>query len=326
MFPFDVPWIIGHRGACGYRPDHTLAAYGLAIDQGADFVEPDLVMTADGVLVCRHDVELSETTDAAEKFAGRKRDCVIDGVPLTGWFVHDFLLAELKTLRTRQPFSFRDQSFNGREAIVTFDEFLAFVESRRRAVGRTIGVIPEIKHPSHHAARGLPLEEAVVALLRRHGYPDPTRPCVLEAFETTILRKFRTMIDVPLVQLIAPPDWRQGDVLASGGATTYADLMTAAGLRKIAEYATFVGPRKDFFALAGALDPLAATADWLADARAAGLKVVAYTFRSEAEFVAPEFAGDVRAELLHWFRMGVDGVFTDNPDVGVEVRQDLQLR
>lgn len=320
--PMPTPLVIGHRGACGYRPDHTLASYQLAIDQGADFVEPDLVITKDGVLFCRHDLDLGVSTDVADKFPDRKQTVTIDGQPHKGWFAHDFTLAEIKTLKARESMASRSHEFDGQFGLVTFDEFLDFIDQQRAKTGRPLGVIPEIKLSTYHSSIGLPLEDRVVEALRRHGYPAADKPCLIQSFEISNLKKLHNEIAVPLVQLTGSPNQRPSDVLASGGATTFADMMTPAGLKEIAAYAQYVSPRKDYFELASPKDAPLKWQAFMADAKNAGLKVVPFTLRREPQYVSKQFHGDMMAEFRHWSSLGADAVFTDNPDLAVKARDE----
>jgi len=198
------PIIIGHRGAPGYLPDHTLASYELAIELGADFIEPDLVSTKDGALIARHENELGDTTDVAEKFPARKTERIIDGHRVTGWFAQDFTLAEIRTLRARQPMDCRDKRHDGQHGVPTFDEILGLIDAHR-AKGRIVGVYPETKHPSHHRAAGLPLEDKLVAALQAHDLDRADAPVFIQSFEPSNLRDLAGATKVRLVQLIGPP-------------------------------------------------------------------------------------------------------------------------
>jgi glycerophosphoryl diester phosphodiesterase len=317
----DKVLIIGHRGASGYRPDHTLASYQLAIDQGADFVEADLVITKDGVLVCRHECDLGETTDVAQRFPQRKRKTEIDGEAVEGWFAHDFTLAEIKTLRARQPLAFRDKSFDGKFAVPTFEEQLQLVKSASSKRKQPIGIIPEIKHSTYHSKLGLPIEDRLLALLAKYGYTTRESPCVIQSFEVANLQALSQQTQVRLLQLIGGPKDIPGDVLARGGTTTYADLVSADGLAEIAKYAWAVGPSKANALPVGADGRLTAVAPWLADAKRAGLKLIVHTFRNEPRYLAKDFGGDPLKEYARWFEIGVDAVFTDFPDTAHQARE-----
>jgi glycerophosphoryl diester phosphodiesterase len=336
----DRPIVIAHRGASGYRPEHTLESYRLAIEMGADFIEPDLVSTKDGVLVARHENEIGSTTDVAEhpEFAARRTTKTIDGQLVEGWFTEDFTLAELRTLRARErlpELRAANTAYDGRLEVPTFDEIIQLAKRESAARGRTIGIYPETKHPSWFASLGLALEEPLIAELERAGWTEREAPVFIQSFETENLRKLRGMTRVPLVQLIEASG-APADLALRGDPRTYADLVTPAGLAEIATYADAIGPHKGLVIPRGADDRLAAPSSLVADAHAAGLLVHPWTFRGEnyflpADFHAgdpadPAFAamhGDADAELAAFFAAGVDGVFADFPDVALRVRAAL---
>ncbi|MBX5462021.1 MAG: glycerophosphodiester phosphodiesterase [Steroidobacteraceae bacterium] len=338
----DRPIVIGHRGASGYVPEHTLAAYFLALQQGADFAEPDLVMTRDGVLVARHENEIGGTTDVAQRpqFASRRTVKVIDGVEREGWFTEDFTLAELKTLRAREripdvrPANAR---FDGQFEIPTFDEVLALVRSlnEQRAAAakqagrpcpRSLGVYPETKHPSYFDRLGLPMDDPLLQALERHGFAARGAPVFIQSFEVANLRRLRQKTPLPLVQLIeasgAPYDF-----VAAGDRRTYADLITPAGLAEIASYADAIGPHKGLIIPRDHDDALGTPTSLVRDAHAAGLAVHPWTFRAENHFLPRELRssgdaaqpGDLAAELRAFLGTGIDGFFTDHPDIGARV-------
>jgi glycerophosphoryl diester phosphodiesterase len=326
--------VIGHRGASGYRPEHTLGAYRLAIAMGADYVEPDLVVTKDGVLVARHENEISGTTDVAEhpEFADRYTTKTIDGREVTGWFTEDFTLAELKTLRAveRLPLLRPDNTrYDGRFQVPTFDEVLDLVarESRRR--GRVVGVYPETKHPTYFRDIGLPLEEPLVGDLREHGLDRPGAAVFIQSFETGNLEELADRVRVPLVQLVNTSG-APYDLEASGDDRTYADLVTAKGLRQIATYADGVGANKDLVLPRDAAGETTEPSSLVDDAHAAGLQVHVWTMRDENVFMArnywdgtdPSAKGDAFAEYADFFDAGVDGVFSDHPDTAVAAREE----
>ncbi len=253
----DKPLVIGHRGAAGYLPDHTLEGYRRAVDLGADFIEPDLVVTKDGVLVARHEPNIVATTDVKDRpeFASRKRKVAVDGFEEEGWFVSDFTLAELKTLRAVQPLPERDQCYNGQFSIPTFDEVLALAQSESKRVGRTIGVYAETKHPTYHARLGLPLEDRLLATLAQQGYTKKDSPVIIQSFETANLKYLRGKTAVRLVQLVDGYDmnadgsidfslpWGQPyDLTVAGDKRNYGALLTPAGLAEIRKYADGIGP------------------------------------------------------------------------------------
>jgi glycerophosphoryl diester phosphodiesterase len=327
-----VPLVIAHRGASGYRPEHTLAAYELAVELGADYIEPDLVSTKDGVLVARHENEIGRTTDVSDhpEFADRKATKKIDGLTLTGWFTEDFTLAELKTLRVTERIPAvrqRNTLYDGRYDIPTFDEILALQRKLSREHGRVIGVYPETKHPTYFRSAGLPLEVPLVSALRRHGLDRPDAPVYVQSFEVANLRDLSCRTHVPLIQLIdstgAPYDF-----VAAGDRRTYADLLTPGGLREIAAYADGIGPAKDRIVPRDAAGRLLAPTTLVADAHRVGLLVHSYTFRNENTFLPLDFRrgadpaayGRAFAEYRLFFEQGVDGVFSDNTDTAVEAR------
>jgi glycerophosphoryl diester phosphodiesterase len=295
--------VIAHRGASGERPEHTLESYRAAIEEGADYIEPDLVMTRDGVLIARHENEISGTTDVAQHpgFASRRRTQVIDGESFTGWFTEDFTLSEIKTLRARERLpELRPQNrqFDGRFAVPTFDEIMQLVMSANRQTGRNrpVGVYPETKHPAHFAAIGLPQELSLLDTLRRYRYATRGSPVFIQSFDPRNLQQLRRMTPLPLVQLL---EHEIGDP----------------GM--IAGYADAIG-------IAKAL----ATPQAIAAAHAADLRVHVWTFRAENEFLPPDLQlgtdraahGDLQAEIRRYLERGIDGFFVDFPAIGVQVR------
>ena len=318
----DGPIVIGHRGAAGYRPEHTLAGYELGARMGADYIEPDLVATKDGVLVARHENDISATTDVAShpEFASRRTTKIIDGVPITGWFTEDFTLAELKTLRAKERIpALRPQNtaYDGRFEIPTFQEIIDLVKRLSRELHRAIGIYPETKHPTYFRSIGLPLEERLADALRRNGLDKPNAAVFVQSFETANLRALNRLVKVPLVQLLGAPTQKPYDFTVSGDPRTYGDLTTPAGLREVATYADGIGPPKE-----------TTTLDLINDAHAAGLLVHPYTFRNENAFLPPQLRrgtdpaayGDAASEYRWYFALGVDGVFSDNPDTAVQAR------
>jgi glycerophosphoryl diester phosphodiesterase len=305
------PLVIAHRGASGYRPEHTLASYELAIEMGADFIEPDLVATKDHVLIARHENEISETTDVAGRpeFADRRTTKRIDGREVTGWFTEDFTLAEIKTLRARERLPFRGQGFNGRFEVPTFAEVLGLA---RRA---NVGVYPETKHPSYFRGIGLPLEEPLLAELEKAGYRGRTAPVYIQSFEVGNLAKLRKRTDLPLIQLLEAEGHPWDDP------RPYAELATPAGLAEIAKYADGIGPDKRMIVPAGPDGRLLSPTSLVQDAHRAGLKVHPWTFRSDSQFLAPEYGGDPEREYHQFFSLGVDGLFSDFSDTAVRARE-----
>jgi glycerophosphoryl diester phosphodiesterase len=315
----ELPIVIGHRGASGYRPEHTLAAYELAIDQGADYIEPDLVSTADGVLVARHENNLAGTTDVDlhPEFAAYHTTKTIDGASAQGWFTEDFTLAELKTLRAveRLP-DLRpgNAAYDGQFEIPTFDEILDLVAAKELEQGRGIGIYPETKHPTYFDSIGLSLEEPLLASLAAHGRSGPDSLVFIQSFETANLKELALATELPLVQLLG--GGKPYDFVVAGDPRTYADLRTPAGLAEIATYAAGIGPEKGMVVMRANL-VIVGPSSLVADAHAAGLLVHPYTFRAESVFHALDFPNDPVAEIALYLGFGIDGFFTDNPDVGV---------
>lgn len=319
----DEPLVLGHRGASGYRPEHTLASYKLAIRQGADFIEPDLVPTKDGVLVARHENEIGTTTDVADhpEFADRETTKTIDGIELTGWFTEDFTLAELRTLRAieRLPDVRKANTrYDGRFKVPTFDQVLALAKKRG------VGVAPETKHPSYFDSIGLPLEEPLLKDLRQAGLAKKRSKVVIQSFEVGNLRRLDKVTDLPLVQLV---DSLGGPADRPG--LTYAAMVRPKGLKKVARYADWLGPNKD---LVLPRDPETGAVDEpsrvVRAAHRAGLHVVVFTVRAENQFLATNFRrrtnpdkfGRMRAEVTALLEAGVDGIFSDHPDLAVAAR------
>lgn len=289
------PLVIAHRGASGHRPEHTLEAYALAIAMGADFIEPDLVSTRDGVLVARHENEVGGTTDVAAKYPARRTTKVIDGASLTGWFTEDFTLEELRTLRAKERLPHRSHAYDGQFAIPTIAEVLALAESAGRRRGRPVGVYPETKHPTYFRGIGLPLEGRLLEALRVHDLNRRDAPVFIQSFEATNLRALRTQTRVRLVQLVSDP----GQV-------------TPAALREIATYADGIGANTRL--IVAAL-PGATATSVIRDAHAAGLFVHVWTLRREPQFLAERYNGDPLAEVRELAALGVDGMFSDFPDL-----------
>jgi glycerophosphoryl diester phosphodiesterase len=327
------PLVIAHRGASGYRPEHTLASYELAARMGADFIEPDLVSTKDGVLVARHENEISGTTDVAlrPEFADRKTTKVVDGASLTGWFTEDFTLAELKALRAveRLPEVRQENTvYDGLYEVPTFEEVLELRDRLSKELRRQIGVYPETKHPTYFDEIGLSLEEPLAAALRKAGLDRPNAPVIVQSFETTNLRSLKESgVRVPLVQLVSGSG-APYDLASSGDPRTYADLITPKGLRDIAEYAAGIGPEKSLVIPRLPDGSLGEPTALVENAHGARLVVHPYTFRNDNTFLPVDYRngtdptdyGRALDEQLAFLSAGVDGFFTDNPDTGVEAR------
>ncbi len=318
--PIDAtPIVIAHRGASGSRPEHTLAAYELAIEQGADFIEPDLVLTKDDVFVARHENEISGTTDVAAhpEFAARRATKAIDGQQVTGWFTEDFTLAELRTLRAKErlpqlrPGNTR---YDGQQPIPTLAEVIALAKRSTAQTGRTIGIYPETKHPTYFASIGHPMEVHLVAELRAAGWDSAKAPVFIQSFEVNNLKAFKKLTGIRLIQLM---DAEGGP--ADHAVDSYATMATPAGLKAVATYAFGIGPNKSM--VAGG-KPL------VHDAHVAGLRVHPWTYRAENVFLpesyrvagGPGAHGRVRQEIADAVAAGVDGFFTDFPLIGAQVR------
>jgi glycerophosphoryl diester phosphodiesterase len=336
------PIVIAHRGASGYVPEHTLAAYALAIEMGADYIEPDLVMTKDGLLVARHENEISETTDIADhpEFASRKTTKTVDGASVEGWFTEDFTLAELKTLRAKERLPAirpANTRLDGFFQIPTFAEVLDLargadirfhVQAQRNGEThrRRLGVYAETKHPTYFKSMGLAMEEALVRHLKGSVFLE-TRRVFIQSFEVGNLKRLRRMTDLPLVQLLdatgAPYDFT-----AKGDPRTYADLAKPEGLVKIAKYADGIGVNKSLMIPRNADDSLGTPTTLVGDAHAAGLIVHGWTFRAENSFLPSEFRsggseadlGDLDGEISAFLALGMDGFFTDQANIGVRAR------
>ncbi|MET9155047.1 glycerophosphodiester phosphodiesterase [Streptomyces griseoflavus] len=332
-----VPTIIGHRGASGYRPEHTLGAYQLALDMGADIVEAgDLVPTRDGHIVCRHEPEIGGTTDVADhpEFAGRRTTKTLDGVPVTGWFTEDFTLAELKRLRAveRIPANRPHNTlYDGRWEIPTFEEVLRWQDEQTRRRGKQVWIYPETKHPTYFRKLGLGLEERVAKILRRHNKHRENSPVILQSFEPTGVQRLSRLVGNPLVVLLSGANSRPWDFVESGDPRTVADLVTPAGLKEIASYAQGIGPTLDLVVPRDADGRLTRPTALVRDAHRAGLILHPYTLRNENPFLPAEFRrgtdpdayGDVFGAYRAYFATGIDGVFTDHPDTGLLAREDF---
>jgi glycerophosphoryl diester phosphodiesterase len=329
------PLVIAHRGASGERPEHTLEAYRLAIAEGADFIEPDLVMTRDRQLVARHENEISGTTDVAAhpEFAARRTIRTIDGRSVSGWFTEDFTLAELKSLRARERLpqlrAASAAAYDGKFGIPTFAEILQLVATENKRTGRRIGVYPEIKHSTYFAGIGLAMERPLLAALAKAGYRSPADPVFIQSFEVGNLRALHRLTRLRLIQLLgsegAPAD-RPG--------TPYAQMTTPAGLKAIAAYAQGIGAEKPLIVPRDGNGRSLPPTTLVADAHAAGLAVHAWTMRSENYFLpaelrrgsSPAAHGDAAAEYRTFYDLGVDGVFSEFPAEAVAARDKAAVR
>jgi glycerophosphoryl diester phosphodiesterase len=355
------PLVIGHRGGgSGYLPEHTLEAYALGIELGADFVEPDLVATKDGHLIARHEPNLINTTNVKDlpQFAARKRTVMLDGVPDTGFFASDFTLAEIKQLRAVQPLPERGTDFDGKFQIPTLPEVIEFVKRKSAEKGRRIGIYPETKHPTYHQSIGLPLENRLLTVLSRAGWNHRGAPVFIQSFETANLRYLRTRTELPLIQLVDADDVNPDgsislvkpydkpyDWVVSGRAGLFSDLLTPAGLAEVKSYADGIGPWKPYIrssactVIAGSCSDingdgkvneadrhLLPATDLVQRAHAQGLLVHPYTFRSEQRRLAADHAGNPAAEYLMFYELGVDGLFSDFADDAVAARVQFLLK
>ncbi|MFI5858491.1 glycerophosphodiester phosphodiesterase [Streptomyces parvulus] len=332
-----VPTVIGHRGASGYRPEHTFGSYELALDMGADIVEAgDLVPTRDGHLVCRHEPEIGGTTDVAghREFADRKRTKLLDGVSTTGWFTEDFTLAELKTLRAteRIPANRPHNSlYDGRWEIPTFEEVLRWQNEQTRRRGRQVWIYPELKHPTYFRKLGLGTEERLARLLRKYGKDRKNSPVIVQSFEPTSIQRMNRLVGNPLAVLLSGASTRPWDFVETGDPRTTADLVTPKGLREIASYAQGIGPTLDLIIPRDSAGRLTEPTTLVRDAHRAGLILHPYTMRNENPFLPAEFRkgtdpdayGDAFGAFRTYFATGIDGIFTDNPDTGVLAREDF---
>ena len=354
----EPPLVIGHRGASGYLPEHTLEAYQLAIDQGAEVIEPDFISTKDGVLIARHDPNLATSTDVASRreFADRKRvDWPVDGEKQTGWFAHDFTLAEIKKLGAVITDPERPQENNGKFKVATMQEIFDLVKTQSAKLGRTVIVYPETKNPTYHRDLGLPLEDKLIAALNAAGWNSRSAPVFVQSFEPSSLKEMRRKgLKTRMVQLIdgddidlktgkityAIPFDRPYDWCKSGDDRLFADMVTPSGLAEIGTYADGIGVWKPYIVpLKGRMGRAGQLVDvngdgkvdlrdaetqpptaLVAEAHKRGLLVHVFTFRNEQRRLASSYMGDPQAEYLQFFRLGVDGVFSEFPDTAVTAR------
>ncbi len=356
------PLIIGHRGGgSGYLPEHTLEAYALGIELGADYVEPDLVATKDGVLIARHEPNLMATTNVASlpQFAARKRSVLVDGDLVTGFFASDFTLAEIKQLRAIQPLPERGTDFDGKFQIPTLAEIIDFAKRKSAEKGRRIGIYPETKHPTYHQSIGLALEDRLLDVLKRAGWHRKGAPVFIQSFETANLRYLRTRTDLPLIQLVdadavnpdgslsfAKPYDKPYDWVVSGRPGLFSDLLTPAGLAEVRTYADGIGPWKPYIRSSACIKveggkcvdvngdgnvneadrALLPATDLIQRAHALKLLVHPFTFRSEQRRLASNYAGNPAAEYLMFYELGVDGLFSDFADDALAARVQFLLK
>lgn len=323
----SAPIVIAHRGASGYRPEHTLASYALAIEQGADFIEPDLVATKDGHLIARHEPMLDSTTDitAHPEFANRRTTRDLDGHAVTAFFASDFTLAEIRTLRAVQSNPARSRQFDGRFSIPTFQEILALARDEGARHGRAIGVYPETKHPAFHLALGLPLEDRMLEALRSFDLDRAGAPVFIQSFESANLQYLRGRTKLPLVQLLddgALTYDSSGTRVTAVNIPQYGDPRGGRApqtLQDVAGYADVIGPWKRQI-VRDVQQPALLPTVLIGQAHAVGLKVHTYTFRNEAATLAPEYESDPHREYRQFFELGIDGVFSDFPDTALAAR------
>ncbi|MGV9316720.1 glycerophosphodiester phosphodiesterase [Streptomyces sp. NPDC003691] len=339
----DLPYptVIAHRGASGYRPEHTIGAYQLALDMGAHVIEQDLVPTRDGHLVCRHENDITGTTDVAARpeFAARRTTKTVDGTAMTGWFTEDFTLAELRTLRAteRIPGVRPDNTlYDGRWTVPTFEEVLRWADREGRRRGRPVWLHAETKHPTYFRKLGLGLEEPLAKLLRRYGRDDRDAPVFLQSFEPGSMQRMARLVDTPRVVLLSGAGTRPWDFTEAGDPRTVADLVTPQGLKWIASYAQGIGPTLDLVIPRGPDGRLGAPTTLVRDAHRRGLILHPYTLRNENTFLPADFRrdrdgapgvdphayGDVFGAYRRYFATGIDGIFTDHPDTALLAAAD----
>ena len=360
--PQHGPLVIGHRGGgSGYLPEHTLEAYALGIEFGADYVEPDLVATKDGHLIARHEPNLIDTTNVKTlpQFAARQRTVMLDGFPVNGFFASDFTLAEIKQLRAVQPLPERGQAFDGKFQIPTLEEIIELVKRKSEEKDRRIGIYPETKHPTYHKSIGLALEDRLLGILTRAGWNHRDAPVFIQSFEPSSLRYLRARTQLPLIQLVDADDVNPDGTLAfnapfdkpydwvvSGRPGLFSDLLTPAGLLEVKSYADGIGPWKPYIrsskcitVVAGACADangdgkvnetdrvLLPPTDLIQRAHAQGLLVHPYTFRSEQRRLVSNYAGNPASEYLMFYELGVDGLFSDFADDAIAARVQFLLK
>lgn len=352
-----IPLVIGHRGYPGLLPDHTLQGYTLAIEKGADFIEPDLVLTKDCVLIARHEPMLSGTTNVADlpQFASRKITRMLDGVATTDWFTCDFTLAEIKQLRAKQPFADRNQQYNGLYEIPTFEEIIALVKKQSKLKGRVVGIYPETKHPTFHENLKLPISDKLIQALDKAGWNSFNSPVFVQSFEVSNLKYINGKSAVKLIQLLdaydvkkdgsldmTAPNGQPYDFVIAGDHRTYSDLVTNAGLDFIKTYADGIGPWKPYIVPYTFTDsnndnaPDDITGDGKVDnrdfkklpatdlikrAHQKKLMVHVYTFRDELYRLLSDYKNDPEVEYKDFYGLGADGVFTDFTATAISARK-----
>ncbi|MFF7216263.1 glycerophosphodiester phosphodiesterase [Streptomyces sp. NPDC008238] len=340
VLPLPVPTVVGHRGASGYRPEHTLGSYQLALDLGADVIEQDVVPTKDGHLVCRHEPEIGGTTDVADhpEFASRRTTKTIDGVATTGWFTEDFTLAELKTLRAVERLPAQRQRntlYNGHFEVPTFEEVLRWADEQGRRRGKAVWLHVETKHPTYFRGIALGLEERLAKLLRRYGRDKRNSPLFLQSFEPGSIQRLGALgLRNPKVVLLDAATTRPYDFVAAGDPRTVADLVTPAGLKWIAGFAQGIGPTLNLIIPRDAAGKLGKPTTLVRDAHKAGLILHPYTMRNENSFLPADFRvgtdpnayGDAFGTFKVYFEQGIDGIFSDNCDTALLARAEFLAR
>lgn len=329
-----VPTVIGHRGACGYRPEHTFGSYEYALANGADVIEQDVVPTKDGHLVCRHENDITATTDVADhpEFASRKTTKTVDGEKHTGWFTEDFTLAELKTLRAKERIPGNRQHntlYDGRWDVPTFEEVLKWADEQGRKRGRRIWLHVETKHPTYFRKIGLGLEERLAKLLRRYGRSGRNGCTFLQSFEPSSLQRLgRLGLDCPKVLLLDDLPTRPWDFVEANDPRTVADLISPKGLKWVSGFAQGIGPWVNLIIPRDKNDRLTKPTTLVRDAHAAGLILHPYTMRNENSFLPADFRrgtdpnayGDAFGAFKTYFATGIDGIFSDNCDTAAMAR------
>ncbi|MFF1923000.1 glycerophosphodiester phosphodiesterase [Streptomyces sp. NPDC058221] len=334
-----VPTVVGHRGTSGYRPEHTLGSYQLALDMGAHIIEQDVVPTSDGHLVCRHENDITATTDVSEhpEFASRKTTKKVDGIPLTGWFTEDFTLAELKTLRAKERIPGNRQKntlYDGRWEVPTFEEVLQWADREGRRRGKQIWLYVETKHPTYFRGLGLALEERLVKLLRRYNRHRAQSPLILQSFEPTSIQRLAKLVATPSIVLLSDAGTQPWDFTATGDPRTTDDLVKPAGLKWMAAFAQGIGPTLDLIIPKDSSGRLTEPTTLVRDAHAQGLILHPYTMRNENTFLPADFRrgtdpnayGDAFGAFAAYFATGIDGIFSDNPDTALLAAADFAAK
>ncbi len=316
-----MPIVIGHRGASGYRPEHTIESYRLGIEMGADYIEPDLVSTKDHVLIARHENEISGTTNAADIFPDKKNTKEIDGVKVTGWFTEDLTLKEIKQLKAKERLPYRDQKYNGQFDIPTLEEIIDFVNKKEKELNKKIGIYIETKHPSYFKSINLPLEKKIVGALKKNKLIDKTSKIYIQSFEISNLQELKKMTNVNLVFLMDEKQKIPFDYQMKNIKTTYGDLTTDEELKKLALVVSGIGPYKRLILPENDKGELGPATDLVARAQKLGLKVHPYTFRSDQINLHKSYNKDAMKEYIEFFKLNVDGVFSDFPDVAIQARE-----